>query len=185
MTSYEQAIADALARADKRANQDKWMAVAQAGLALMSSKQPTLGGALGEAGMTGIGAYRSSRDEAEKTKMDLLATQYQMDMDRQKMALARAGGGGGGGKPIPATLINNLETKRATIAAALEGLPPPDEGGWFSGPSDPAAADRTRLAQELEIADMQLAQAYATHGVGYVPYGGAGAYDEEADLADQ
>ena len=96
-TSYEQAIADALARADKRANQDKWLAVAQAGMALMASKQPTLGGALGEAGLAGVGAYRSSRDEAEKTKMDLLGTQFEIDLARQKLAASRAGGGGGGG----------------------------------------------------------------------------------------
>lgn len=93
MTSYEQAIADAIARADKRANQDKWLALAQAGMALMSSKQPTLGGALGEAGATGLAAFRQSRDEAEKTKMDLLGTQFEIDLARQKLA---ASGGGGG-----------------------------------------------------------------------------------------
>lgn len=93
MTSYEQAIADALARADKRANQDKWLALAQAGMALMASKQPTLGGALGEAGASGLAAFRQSRDEAEKTKMDLMGTQFEIDLARQKLA---ASGGGGG-----------------------------------------------------------------------------------------
>jgi hypothetical protein len=95
-TDYEKAIADALARNDKRAVQDKWMAIAQAGLALMSSNSPTLAGALGEAGAAGLGAFQSSRDEAEKTRMGLLGTQYEMDMAKQKMAMARAGGGGGG-----------------------------------------------------------------------------------------
>lgn len=96
MTSYEQAIADAIARADKRANQDKWLALAQAGMALMASKQPTLGGAVGEAGATGLAAFRQGRDEAEKTKMDLMGTQFEIDLARQKLAAAAAGGGGGG-----------------------------------------------------------------------------------------
>jgi hypothetical protein len=92
-TDYEKAIADALTRVDKRAEQDKWMALAQAGLALMSSSSPTLAGALGEAGAAGLGAFQSSRDEAEKTRLGLLGTQYEMDMAKQKMAMARAQAG--------------------------------------------------------------------------------------------
>ena len=34
------------------------MALAQAGLALMASKNPTLGGAIGEAGLAGVGALK-------------------------------------------------------------------------------------------------------------------------------
>lgn len=95
-TDYEKAIADALARNDKRAVQDKWMAIAQAGLALMSSDNSNLAGALGEAGLAGLESYRGSRDEAEKTRMGLLGTQYEMDMAKQKMAMARAQAAGGG-----------------------------------------------------------------------------------------
>jgi hypothetical protein len=96
MSSYEQELASALGRIEKRANQDRWLALAQAGMALMSSKEPTLMGALGEAGIAGLGQYQQTRDAAEKERMAILSAQYQMDMDRQKLALARAGGGGGG-----------------------------------------------------------------------------------------
>jgi hypothetical protein len=50
---------------DDAFNQDKWLALAQVGLSLMSSKQPTLGGAIGEAGLSGITALRQARDERD------------------------------------------------------------------------------------------------------------------------
>jgi hypothetical protein len=50
---------------DDAFEQDKWLALAQAGLALMSSQQPTLGGAIGEAGLTGISALRTARGERD------------------------------------------------------------------------------------------------------------------------
>jgi hypothetical protein len=50
---------------DDAFEQDKWLALAQAGLALMSSQQPTFGGALGEAGLTGISALRTARGERD------------------------------------------------------------------------------------------------------------------------
>jgi hypothetical protein len=109
MTSYEQAIADAIARADKRATQDKWLALAQAGMALMASKQPTLGGALGEAGASGLAAFRQSRDEAEKTKMDLMGTQFEIDLARQKLAAS-------GGRGLSAKSIFDIFGKRVENA---------------------------------------------------------------------
>jgi hypothetical protein len=51
---------------DDAFEQDKWLALAQAGLALMSSRQPTLGGAIGEAGLTGISALRTARGERDE-----------------------------------------------------------------------------------------------------------------------
>jgi hypothetical protein len=51
---------------DDAFNQDKWLALAQAGLSLMASKQPTLGGAIGEAGLSGITALRQARGERDE-----------------------------------------------------------------------------------------------------------------------
>jgi hypothetical protein len=51
---------------DDAFEQDKWLALAQAGLSLMASKQPTLGGAIGEAGLAGITALRTARSERDK-----------------------------------------------------------------------------------------------------------------------
>ena len=83
--SVDSQIIEMLKEREKRAENDKWLALAQAGMALMSSTQPTLGGALGEAGAEGLKAFRASRDEYDSAKMDLLKTQ-------QAMAKARASG---------------------------------------------------------------------------------------------
>jgi hypothetical protein len=103
------------------------MAIAQAGLALMSSSSPTLAGALGEAGAAGLGAFQNSRDEAEKTRMGLLGTQYEMDMAKQKMAMARAqaagGGGGGGGYSSGAErLLDRYDAELAAVDEQLSAL---------------------------------------------------------------
>lgn len=70
-TSYEQELMNAMQRAERRAEQDKWLALAQIGLGLMSSTQPTLGGALGEAGLAGLQAYQGARDEYETERLGL------------------------------------------------------------------------------------------------------------------
>lgn len=91
MSSYEQQIIDAMGRAEKRANQDKWLALAQAGMALMSSKEPTLMGALGEAGIAGLTGYKDVRDTAENTRLGLEKTLYDIQTARA-MAAQRAAG---------------------------------------------------------------------------------------------
>jgi len=70
---------------DDAFEQDKWLALAQAGLALMSSQQPTFGGALGEAGLTGISALRTARGER-----DARASAAQARADRLAAAAAAA-----------------------------------------------------------------------------------------------
>lgn len=91
MSTYEQELVNAIARSEKRAEQDKWLAVAQMGLALMSSTKPTLGGAIGEAGAQGLAAYQGSRDAAEATRLQLAEAQYAVQMAEQRLA---SGGGG-------------------------------------------------------------------------------------------
>jgi hypothetical protein len=72
---------------DDAFNQDKWLALAQAGLSLMSSQQPTFGGAIGEAGLAGITALRTARDErdaraaAAQTRADRLAAAARTDRE--------------------------------------------------------------------------------------------------------
>ena len=64
---------------DDAFEQDKWLALAQFGLNLMSSQQPTIGGAIGEAGLAGITALRQARGErderlsAQQARADRLA----------------------------------------------------------------------------------------------------------------
>jgi hypothetical protein len=86
-----------LAAREKRATQDKWLALAQAGMQLMSSNQPTFGGALGEAGSAGLAALREVAPSAEADRLALLGQLEQSRLARQAMAARAAGGGGRGG----------------------------------------------------------------------------------------
>ena len=56
----------------KSRDQDKWLSLAQAGLALMSSKEPTLLGALGEAGLSGLGAMKEAEARYQEGVIDLI-----------------------------------------------------------------------------------------------------------------
>jgi hypothetical protein len=71
----ESRIARMLEEREKSAEADKWLALAQTGLALMASDQPTLGGAIGEAGLSGIGAMQQARSQYDKDIMGLLDMQ--------------------------------------------------------------------------------------------------------------
>tara|TARA_R100000231_G_scaffold13090_4_gene14674 strand:- start:1582 stop:3960 length:2379 start_codon:yes stop_codon:yes gene_type:complete len=57
---------------DKDRETDKYLALAQAGLALMSSKEPTLLGAVGEAGISGLTAFREAQDRYQEGVIDLI-----------------------------------------------------------------------------------------------------------------
>jgi hypothetical protein len=183
MSSYEQELVDAIKRSEKRAEQDKWLAVAQTGMALMASKEPTLGGALGEAGMLGVGAYREGRDAAEAERMKLLEAQFGVQMARQKAASGGGGGGSSGGfKTAPVGVIDNLEEMLDEISGELASLPPIPEPGWFSTPADPYAADREALARREQSLRNQLDFVYSTYGL--APYGDPSGGGGVVDLAD-
>jgi len=74
---------------EKEADADKWMALAQTGLALMSSKQPTLGGAIGEAGQAGLGYLAKSKKGLKDFKRDMLKLETTRDLELLKLANAR------------------------------------------------------------------------------------------------
>ena len=168
MTSYEQELMDALARREQAATQDKWLSLAQVGLNLMSSTNPTFGGALGEAGLAGVQAAQGARDQYDKDRLELTGALEQSRMSRAAAAAAAARGAGGAKmKPINATLIGNFEKKLADVQGQLSMLPPPPEPGWWSGTiDDPDAVAREDLARQAAGLQQILAQAYATHGIG-------------------
>lgn len=84
----ESRIARMLEEREKSAEADKWLALAQTGLALMASDQPTLGGAIGEAGLAGIGAMQQARSQYDKDIMELL--DMQAGVQRARSAGARS-----------------------------------------------------------------------------------------------
>jgi len=72
-------------------NQDKWLALARVGLGLMASQAPTFGQALGEAGMAGVDALASAREDYLERK------QAEELMSLRRAAVSARGAGGGGG----------------------------------------------------------------------------------------
>tara|TARA_Y100000114_G_scaffold115912_1_gene110104 strand:- start:3150 stop:5126 length:1977 start_codon:yes stop_codon:yes gene_type:complete len=71
-SSLQQEILDLQEKMKKDRDTDKYLALAQAGLALMSSKEPTLLGAIGEAGVSGLQAYREAQDRYNEGVVDLI-----------------------------------------------------------------------------------------------------------------
>jgi len=71
-TGLAKEIADLQAKLEKDRETDKYLALAQAGLALMSSKEPTLLGAVGEAGVSGLTAFREAQDRYQEGVVDLI-----------------------------------------------------------------------------------------------------------------
>ena len=132
-SDFEQELLNMLAAREKRAVQDKWLALAQAGMALMSSKAPTFGEALGEAGAAGLGALREGQSGAEADRLALLGQLEQSRMGREELAIRRqaAAARGSGSDGLRAkdyiTLLMNAEKAAREEATALAptGVPAP------------------------------------------------------------
>ena len=92
------------------ADADKWLALAQFGLGLMASQQPTLGGAIGEAGTAALGQLRESQKEA-----------YERDLAERTLAARTAGAGRARG-PSFSNLLSYANSRITTATAALESL---------------------------------------------------------------
>ena len=72
VTSLEAEIKAMQDKLKKDSETDKYLALAQAGLALMSSKNPRLLGAVGEAGISGLKAMREAQDRYNEGVVDLI-----------------------------------------------------------------------------------------------------------------
>jgi hypothetical protein len=118
-TSYEQELINAMQRAERRAQQDKWLALAQVGLGLMSSTQPTIGGALGEAGIAGLESYRGARDDYEAERLGLSKELAGIEAARaaQQAAAAKARSG-----PTLQQTLNSINEELSNLTIESEDL---------------------------------------------------------------
>jgi len=178
-STYEQALIEALANVEKRATQDKWMALAQMGLSLMSSQQPNFLAALGEAGTAAIPAFQSARDAAEVDKLKLQGGLYDIDMKRQARndALASAAARANApGKPkaIDVGALTALDSQIKSLTEQLAILP--------DGDAKLQAADQLGVLQQQAqyILAAYLQQRGATGGIAGVPIN----TEDPADSAD-
>ena len=83
-TDLEAEIARQLQKLDKERESNKWLALAEAGMKMMSSKSPTLLGSIGEAGLAGTKALRTSQSADSKNRLGLLALQQRADAAKTK-----------------------------------------------------------------------------------------------------
>jgi hypothetical protein len=137
-------IAQMLADREKSAEADKWLSLAQAGMALMASKSPTFGGALGEAGLVGIGAMQKARKQYDADILDLLTLQQ-----RANAASSRRSSGLTASNMI--THVRNLRDYKKDITKEIG-----DINLDFSLSDEQKAAQLERLQSELFRIDLEL-----------------------------
>ena len=66
----------------KGREQDKWLAIAQAGLSIMASDKPTLGGAIGEGAGAGLQAYRDAQERYNEGVIDILNARAKLSKNK-------------------------------------------------------------------------------------------------------
>ena len=66
----------------KSREQDKWLAIAQAGLSIMASDKPTLGGAIGEGAGAGLQAYRDAQERYNEGVIDILNARAKLSKNK-------------------------------------------------------------------------------------------------------
>jgi len=126
-STYEQMLIDAKDNADKKFKQDKWMALAQMGLAMMSSQSPTLLGAIGEAGAASLPLYQQARDTADATKLDAAKGLYAIEQARAAAAAAAARANAPGKpKPIDVGALTALDSQIKSLTEQLSIMPDGD-----------------------------------------------------------
>ena len=128
--SIESRIAKMLSDRESSAEADKWMALAQTGMALMASKNPTFGGALGEAGLAGVGALQKSRKAYDADIMNLLGMQQKIQ-SAKSLDAARAAKSTTGGSKALNTAIDNAQAELNSLmteARSYRRVVPGDAG---------------------------------------------------------
>ena len=80
--TIEQELLKRQADLEKNKNSDKWMALAQAGLAIMGSNNPNLAGAIGEGGTAGLTAFSDSNKRYQEGLTDILNARAKMETAR-------------------------------------------------------------------------------------------------------
>jgi len=124
ISSLESEIIKLQKQMQKDRETDKWLAIAQAGLALMSSDNPTLLGAAGEAGIEGLKAFRESNERYQEGVVDLINARAKLVKDGKIKGMT------------PASAVSRLN-------AIMKALNPEDAAAQ---PLDPET--RQRLEEE-------------------------------------
>ena len=152
-------IADLIADRKKQGDQDKWLALAQAGLSLMSS------GDFGKAGQEGLAALMAQRAQMNKFDTDMLKLESDLQLNNARIAASRRSGVAKP-KAVPAAFLTDLRKQIEATEAKLSNLRAPVPAGRIYGAAqDPDAALRTRLENELQSIQGQIDFMYSSRGL--------------------
>ena len=150
--SLESEIANMLKENEEDREKDKYLALAKMGLALMSSSQPTFGGALGEAGMAGLDDLQASRKAYRDDKLALLDAQRKLEQARATAA-AKDKSGLTGSNVV--SLLNNARTRRSNALAKIaEEMPTGIEAATPMTPEKLAAIEG--LKRDVARLDVEI-----------------------------
>ena len=95
----------------KNREQDKWLAIAQAGLSIMTSDKPTLGQAIGEGAGAGLQAYRDAQERYQEGVIDLLNARSKLAKNKNTFT-----------KKDALSAINSYNTQISKLMTEREGV---------------------------------------------------------------
>ena len=160
--SFEEFLQRRMEELETDRRRDKWLALAQFGLALMSSNRPTLGGAVGEAGTQALESLRGSYRDYNQTMMQLWGAREQSQLARLQLAARSAGGGARG--PSFSNVSSHLRGELNAITSILDNL---------TGNDNATELQRARLMrrqadllEQLELLSRGVAAAGVSRGSG-------------------
>ena len=152
ISDLESEIANMLKQNEEDREKDKYLALAKMGLALMSSSQPTFGGALGEAGMVGLDDLQASRKSYRDDKITLLDAKRKLEQARASAASKDKSGLTG---TNIVSRLNNIQTRKTGLLQKIAEL---------ENPTVPSInPEKTKQSIEIlkrEVADLSVKEQY-------------------------
>jgi len=135
---------------DKSKNFDKWMALAQAGMGILSSNSPTLAGAIGEGGTAGLTAFSEANKRYEDGLTDVLNARSKMETARLTAA--------GKGRLTRSSAIQAINTYNTSISSKEKQISDLIEGAGVYGADMPEGIAKQIAELKASIADLQYQQ---------------------------
>ena len=162
--STDSRIAKMLSERQKQAESDKWMALAQAGFKMMTSKSPTLLGAVGEGGEAGLKALSASKKGLRDFETDMLKLETQLAAARLRSQNTA--------KLAPAALVtaaaSRLRTARDTLDKAVS----------------PVEKQNALDAYNAALEEYNNINAFVASQYGYTPSSSTGVGNNVPNLSD-
>ena len=148
--TIEQELLKRQADLEKNKNSDKWMALAQAGLAIMGSNNPNLAGAIGEGGTAGLTAFSDSNKRYQEGLTDILNARAKMQTARLTAA--------GKGRLTRSSAIQAINTYNTAISSKEKQISDLIEGAGVYGADMPEGIAKQIAELKASIADLQYQQ---------------------------